>query len=275
MVTMVKLGSEHGIHNVEMIFWRFAFALPVTIVWIALGGGFSTIRTRRPMAHVWRSSVGLVSLYFVYWAVTLLPLAEATALNFAAPFFATVLSVIFLAERVGIYRWSAIAVGFLGVLIVTQPFSGNLPLGGVLVALTAAFGIGSATVTIRTINRTESSEAIVFWFAVIAIVPLAIMMPFVMQAHDLEGWGLLMLVGLFGAFAQIFVTTSLKAAPVPVVMPFDYSQLIWAVTLGWMFWGDIPPAATWIGAAIITATGLFTLYREQKLMRLERRESVV
>jgi drug/metabolite transporter (DMT)-like permease len=98
-------------------------------------------------------------------------------------------------------------------------------------------------------------------------------MPFVMQAHDLWGWTTLILVGLFGGLGQIFVTSSLKVAPVPVVMPFDYSQIIWAVTLGWLIWSDFPPAATWIGSAIIAVTGLYTLYREQKRMRLESREA--
>ncbi|MBC2777948.1 DMT family transporter [Parasphingopyxis marina] len=271
MMATVKIGHEYGIDNMEMIFWRFAFALPVTAIWIGLGGGFARIRTRRPMAHVWRAAVGLSSMYFVYWSVSLLPLAEATTLGFAAPFFATSLSALFLAERVGIYRWSAIAVGFVGVLIVTQPFSGHLPLMGVAVGLAAALGVGCVSVTIRSISRTETSEAIVLWFAVIAIVPLGMMQPFVMQSHDSWGWILLLLVGLFGGLGQIFITASLRLAPISVVMPFDYSQLLWAVMLGWLIWGDIPPAATWIGAAIITATGIYTLYREQKRMRMESR----
>lgn len=274
MVATVKLGAEHGIANIEMIFWRFAMALPPTLLWIWLGPGLASVKTRRPLAHAWRALLGLSSMYMVYWAVTLLPLAEATTINFAAPLFATALSALFLAEHVGVHRWSAIALGLCGVVIVMQPATGNLPLEGVLVALGAALGVGAVTVTIRQVGRTESAAAIVLWFSVISVAILGCVMPFVMRPHSAVEWGMLALIGLFGGLGQLFITASLRLAPVPVVVPFDYSQLLWVVALGWALFGDVPHEATWLGATIIVTAGLYTLYREQKRARLARAANI-
>ncbi|MCA1749465.1 MAG: DMT family transporter [Parasphingopyxis sp.] len=268
MATMVKLGGETGLETVEMIFWRFAFALPPTLLWVWLGPGLARLRPNRIRAHFWRAGVGLFAMYMVYWSVTLLPLAEALTIGFAAPLFATALSALLLKEAVGIYRWAAIAAGLAGVAIVMQPSTGNLPLIGVLVALGAAFGVGCATVTIRQVGRSESAEAIVVWFSVIAVCLLGALMPFIYSPHSAEQWLILALIGLFGGLGQIFITLSLRFAPVPVIAPFDYAQLLWAVGLGFIVFGDIPAAATWAGALLIVGSGLFTLYRERRRARL-------
>lgn len=270
MAAMVKLGGESGLATIEMIFWRFAFALPPTLLWIALGPGLARIRPNRLRAHFWRAGVGLFAMSMVYWSVTLLPLAEALTIGFAAPLFATALSALFLKEDVGIYRWAAIAAGLAGVAIVMQPSTGNLPLAGVLVALGAAFGVGCATVTIRQVGRTESAEAIVFWFSVIAVVAVGAALPFVHTPHSAEQWLILALIGLFGGLGQVFITLSLRTAPVPVIAPFDYAQLLWAVGLGFLFFGDMPAVWTWAGALLIVGSGLFTLYRERQRARLAR-----
>jgi drug/metabolite transporter (DMT)-like permease len=270
MATMVKLAGEAGLETVEMIFWRFAFALPPTLLWIGLGPGLARLRPNRLRSHFWRAGVGLFAMYMVYWSVTVLPLAEALTIGFAAPLFATALSALFLKEDVGIYRWAAIAAGLAGVVVVTQPSTGNLPLIGVLVALGAAFGVGCATVTIRQVGRTESTEAIVFWFSAIAVCALGAVMPFIYSPHSAEQWLILALIGLFGGLGQIFITLSLRLAPVPVIAPFDYAQLLWAVGLGWIFFDDMPAAWTWAGAVLIIGSGLFTLHRERQRARLAR-----
>lgn len=267
MAAMVKLGAELGIHPVELVFWRFALSLPPTLLWIALGPGLGAIRTRRPRAHLWRAAVGLASMFTAFSAIILLPLAEATTINFAAPLFATILSIFILSEKVGAHRWAAITVGLIGILVVTRPDATTLPVEGLAVGIAAAFCVAFAQVTIRQISRTETSEAIVFWFALSAVIVVGMAMPFVGSAHTRYEWAILALTGLFGGLAQLFVTASLKTAPVAITAPFDYTQLIWAVGLGWLLFGYIPPAATWIGAAIVIASGLYTLYREQKARR--------
>lgn len=270
MAALVKLAAERGIDPGEMLFWRFALSLLPTMLWIHFGRGLRTIRTRRPFAHLWRAAIGLVTMYLVFLSLSLLPLAEVTTIHFAAPLFATLLSIPILSERVGIHRLSAILVGFAGVVIVTQPQSGNLPAFGLAIAVAAALSVGLAQVTVRHISSTETTEAIVFWFSLSAVVVMGAMQPWLYDPHDLIGWALLAGIGLLGGLAQIFITRSLEAAPLQITAPFDYLQLLIASMLGWLIWADVPRTTTWIGAAIIIATGLYTIYREQKLARLAR-----
>lgn len=271
MAAMVKIGSDHGLHPIEMIFWRFAFALPPLLLWIALRpGGLQVVKTKRPLAHLWRALIGFVAMGFGYWAITLLPLAEATAISFAAPIFATLLSAIFLLETVGWHRWSAVAMGFVGVLVIMQPQNLALPLDGLVVALISAFGVACVIITIRQISRTERAITTVFWFTLISAVGTGFVVPFFAAGHDWTGWAIMIAIAILGGAAQLLLTASLRVAPVVVVAPFDYTQLLWAVALGWLIWSDVPSAATWTGAAIIIASGLYTLYRERRRSRPQR-----
>jgi drug/metabolite transporter (DMT)-like permease len=153
------------------------------------------------------------------------------------------------------------------VLIVMRPESSGLPMTGLILAVAAAFGVGFVTITIRQIGRTESTQTTVLWLNIIAIVVLGSLMPFYARFHDAETWAIIAAVGLIGGAAQLFLTASLRYAPVPVVVPFDYTQLLWAVLLGWWLFENRPPATTWAGAAVIIASGLYTLYREHRLGR--------
>ena len=270
MAALVKLAATRGIATGEMLFWRFAVSFLPTLLWIRLGKGLSAIRTHHPMAHVWRAVIGLASMYMVFWSLTLLPLAEVTTIHFAAPLFATLLSIPVLAERVGARRLTAILVGFSGVLVVTQPQSGNLPLLGATVAVAAALCVGLAQVTVRQISRTETTEAIVFWFSVSAVIVMGAFQPWLYSPHDTTGWMLLGGIGVLGGLAQIFITNSLRAAPLQILAPFDYLQLLIATALGWFVFAEMPHDTTWIGAAVIIGTGLYTVYREAKLARLAR-----
>lgn len=264
MAAMVKIGSDYGLHTIEMIFWRFAFALPPLLLWIALRPGFSVIKTNRPKAHLWRALIGLVAMGCSYFSITLLPLAEATTISFAAPVFATVLSAVFLMETVGWHRWGAVVIGFVGVLVVMQPQNSSLPLNGLIVALIAAFGVACVIVTIRQISRTERAMTTVFWFTLIAAISTGFVVPFFGTNHDWQGWAIMVSIAMFGGIAQLLLTASLRVAPVVVVAPFDYIQLLWAVGLGWLIWSDMPTITTAFGAAIIIASGLYTLFRERR-----------
>jgi drug/metabolite transporter (DMT)-like permease len=200
-------------------------------------------------------------------ALSYLPLAESTTIGFAAPLFAVILSALVLKEPVGHHRWSAVAIGFLGVLLVMRPEGGNLPPVGLALAVLSAFGVGVTTITIRQIGKTEPTQTTVLWFTLLSMVAVGALMPFYAELHDLRTWAILLALGLFGGVAQLLLTASLRFAPVSVIVPFDYTQLLWAVLLGWVIWSTQPPASTWIGAAVIIASGLYTLYREHKLGR--------
>jgi len=272
MAMLVKLGSEAGVHVVELAFYRFAFGLPPLLLWIAASRNFGAWRTRRPLAHAWRAAAGLTTLILSFSALTLLPLAETTTIGFAAPLFSVALSALILGESVGRHRWTAVIVGFAGVLVVMRPEGRDLPLLGLLLASLAAFGAGIVTITIRQVGKTEGTRTTVLWFSLLSMAATGAAMPFFARAHDAGTWLLLLALGAVGGFSQICLTASLRFAPVSVVVPFDYSQLLWAVLLGWLVFADAPASTTWVGAAIIIGSGLYTLYREHRLGREAPRE---
>lgn len=267
MAAAIKLGAEAGVRLPELAFYRFAFGLPVLLVWMALTGNFGAWRTARPLAHLGRGVIGLSTMVLAFAALTYLPLAESATIGFVAPLFSVILSALVLREPVGRHRWSAVTVGFIGVLIVMGPVGGDLPPAGLAIALAAALGVAGVTITIRTIARTESTPTIVLWFTLFAMAATGLLMPFFGEAHDARTWAILVALGLFGGMGQLFLTSALRFAPVSVVVPFDYTQLLWAVLLGWWLWDTRPPPTTWIGAAVIVASGLYTLYREHRLGR--------
>ena len=170
---------------------------------------------------------------FMFTTLLLLPLAEATTLQFTVPIFATILGAVILHETTGIHRWGAVVFGFLGVLIVTQPGSGHIPLAGAATGLAAAFLSSSVSILIRGMRASEPPATIVFYFSVLSMVPLVPVFLWTMGSHAWTTWAMLVGVGLVGAFGQLAMTTSLSLAPVSVVVPMDYSGLIWATLYGW------------------------------------------
>ncbi|HEV2818783.1 MAG TPA: DMT family transporter [Allosphingosinicella sp.] len=267
MAAAIKLGSARGVSVPEMAFYRFAFGLPPLLAWIALTRNFGAWRTQRPLAHLVRGMLGLTTMVCAFAALTYLPLAEAATIGFAAPLFSVILSALILGEAVGRHRWSAVALGFVGVLIVMRPSGSDLPAAGLGFAIAAAFGTAAVTITIRQIGRTEATPTIVLWFTLFSMAATGLFLPFHGGRHDGATWAILIGLGLAGGMGQLFLTSALRFAPVAVVVPFDYAQLLWAVLLGWALWDTHPPISTWAGAAVIVASGLYTIYREHKLGR--------
>jgi drug/metabolite transporter (DMT)-like permease len=267
MAALVKLGHDAGIATPELLFYRFAFSLPPLLLWMAATSSFDAWRTRRPFAHLTRAALGLTAMSLGFTVLGYLPLPEATTLSFVAPLFSVILSALVLAEPVGRHRWSAVALGFTGVLIVMRPGSAHLPPAGIGLALLAALAVAAVTITIRQIGRTERTPTTVLWFTLYSLVAVGLLVPFYGRSHDLHGWLLLAGIGLLGGIGQLFMTSSLRFAPVATVVPFDYVQLIWAVLFGWWIWDTHPAPTSWLGAAIIVGSGLYTVYREHRLGR--------
>ncbi|HYH21517.1 MAG TPA: DMT family transporter [Azospirillum sp.] len=263
MNVLIKLSAERY-PVLEVTFFRNAVALvPVALV-VAMQGGFATLRTERPGAHLWRACIGLTSMTLMFWSFHLLPLADAVALNFTAPLFLTALSVPLLGERVGVHRWSAVAVGFVGVLVMSRPGSGMLQFGA-LVAIGAAFAQSLAMVQIRQLSRTELPNTIVFWFTLTSTVLCGIGLPFVWVAPTT--WtdiGLLVACGLTGGMAQLFLTRAYALTPAAVIAPFSYASILCAALFGWLLWGEVPQMQTIAGVAIVVASGLYILHRETR-----------
>ena len=267
MFALVKLASTRGVSVVESLFYRQCGSAAAATAFVALGPGFHSLKTRRVGAHVGRMALGLIAMALNFLAFILLPLAEATAIGFSVPIFSVVLAALVLGEPTGKWRWGAAAAGFAGVLLIVQPGSGGVPLLGASVALAAALLTASVTIVIRQLGKTERAATTVFWFAVSSLVPLGLLMLGFAEAHDGATWAILGAMALAGGIAQLTLSGALRLAPVALVMPMDYTSLLWAVFLGAWIFGEFPSAWTWVGAPIIIASGLVIVWREHRLHR--------
>ena len=271
MFVLVKLIAESGIHILESLFWRQAVVIPLVFAWALSHGGIASLKTQRIGAHTRRATMGLIGMACNFGGMIFLPMAEATTINLSVPIFAVIFAALLLGEATGWQRWSAVIIGFVGVLVVLNPaasftggFSGEHGMG-TLIALGGAIMTALITIAIRDLGRTENATTIVFWFSLLSMIPLGIALPFVITAHDSREWLLLLGLGFLGAVAQMSLTGALRLAPVAVVIPMDYSALLWSIACGWWFFGTLPADTTWIGAPLIIASGLFIAWREHRL----------
>ena len=267
MFALVKLASTRGVNIVETLFYRQCGSALCAVGLVAAGPGFRSLHTKRVGAHVGRMALGMVAMALNFLAMIMLPLAEATAIGFSVPIFSTVLAALLLGEPTGKWRWGAVAAGFLGVLLIVQPGTGEVPLLGASVALIAALLTASVTIVIRRLGATERASTTVFWFAASSLVPLAVMMIGFAQGHDAKTWLILAGLALAGGLAQLTLTGALRLAPVALVMPMDYTSLIWALLLGAWIFGEMPTPWIWLGAPIIILSGLTIVWREHRLAR--------
>ena len=253
------LGQDYP--AVQIVFFRYAFGLvPVAfIVWRS--GGLAGLRTRRLPLHVLRASLLFMALLLFFEALQHLPLADAIAVAFTAPLFVTALAGPLLGETIGARRWGAVVLGFVGALIMVQP-------GSTAFRPEALFVLGSAlafsllvTLT-RRMTRTETNVALLTYSTVFAGAWCVPFLPFVWQAPAAEDIRLFVLVGLIGGVAAFFVIQAYRHAPVSILAPFDYTALIWGALLGWLIWREQPGIEIWLGAAIVSAAGVYIARHE-------------
>ena len=263
MDALVKwLGESYP--TVQLVFFRSLFAF-IPLGFLVFRDGVSqALRMNDRQGHLLRATVGVIALWAFFYAFAHMPLADVIAITFAAPVFVTALSVPLLGERVGLRRWCAVLVGFLGVLIMVQPGAGVfqtvalVPLGGVVF-------YALAMVFVRKLSRTETSASIVFYFTLACTLVSGAALPFSWVTPEPWDWALLVALGLIGGMAQITFTRAVSLADVSVIMPFEYTAMLWAVVLGFFIWGEVPGNNIWIGVAIVMASGLYILYREASL----------
>lgn len=248
----------------EVVFFRNAAGMLPVMIAVFWSGGLANLRTERFMGHLGRAVVGVSAMSMLFWSFALLPLADATAINYTAPLFLTALSVPLLGEKVGVYRWGAVLAGFAGMLVMLRPGDGVLEFGA-LVALAAAFLQALAMVAVSQLSRSESSTTIVFYFTAITTVLAALPLPwFWVAPQNAVDWGLLIGIGLIGGCAQLCLTRAYAHAQAAVIAPFTYASLLWATLFGYLLWGDVPDATTLAGAAIVAASGVFIVFREAR-----------
>jgi drug/metabolite transporter (DMT)-like permease len=274
MNTLIKLAEAHGASLGEILFFRQFGATLLLIVVLAAGPGLASVATRRLRAHLLRAAMGLTAMALTFATILALPLAESTTIGFTMPIFATVLGAVILREPTGWHRWLAVIAGFAGVLIVAQPGAGHFPLWGAATGLAAAAMTASVSILLRQIAKTEATTTTVFWFSALSLIPLGLIYAFVWQSHPALTWVLLLGIGLIGGIAQLAMTSALRFGPVSVVVPMDYSSLLWATAFGWLVFGVLPGTWTGIGAPIIVASGLYIVWREHVRRRIETGQAI-
>ena len=265
MNAVVKLVSGR-LGPVEIGFFRQAFSLIPVVGMVIHQGGLPVLRTERPLGHLFRGLIGNSAMIIFFLSIARLPLADANALSFASPLFVTALSLPLLGEAVGRHRWSAVIVGFAGVLVMTNPggswFEGSAGLGAGMGVL-AAFMSALMTITIRQLNKTEPPVRIVFYFAAIGTVFFGTLTAlFFWVTPTLPELGGLAVVGLIGGLSQILMTTAYRHAPASTLAPFGYISILWSTVLGYLIWSDLPGPRILIGAAVVILSGLYIIYRE-------------
>lgn len=265
MLLLVKLTGERGISLPETLFWRQFIPAISIFGWLLARGQISRLKTKRPWVHARRAAIGGSGMFLTLGVVRLLPLAESTILAFTTPMFAVILSVIILKEKVGVWRWSAVIAGLMGVVIIAGPDSGNLPLVGLAVGIGAAFMVSLVNVQLRDLGKTEEPVTVVFYFSAISAPFLSLFLLSSGAQHDLTGWLMLGGIGITGLFAQLALTASLRYGAISSVIVVDYIQLAWATAWGWLIFNQLPPATTWLGAPIIIGASLLIIWRERVL----------
>ncbi|MCB2060023.1 MAG: DMT family transporter [Novosphingobium sp.] len=267
MFMLVKYAGQSGIALPELMFWRQAIPVLLIPAGLAFAGSLGRLRTQRLKHHALRAGIGMLGMVCGFGAAVLLPLAEAMTLGFTTPFFAVVISALILRERVGRWRWIAVAIGFVGVVIVAQPGGEPISPLGVAAGLASGFVVAIVSFQIKDLARFDSPIAVVFYFSLFGAVIMAVPLPFFIESHTAFEWLLLLSIGVFGTFGQWLVSASLRHGAVASVIVMDYTSLIWATAYGWLIWERFPPYTTWLGAPAIIAAGTIIAWREQRLAR--------
>ena len=256
----------------EQMFFRSAFALPVVLLIVlrraGLHGARTMLRTKRLPGHLLRAATGTVAMGCSFYALTVLPLAEHTAITNTTPLFVTLLSIPLLGEKVGVHRFGAVALGFLGILVIAVgqgAFSGDYDAAartGIIAAVLHGVFSAGTTMMVRSLSATEASTTIVLWQSLLMTSLVAMAMPFVWVTPSTSDFLLLVLIGLLGGVAQVLLTEAWASAQVSSIAPYSYSSLLWAVLFGWIAFGDVPGLWTLLGAATIVAASLYIMHRE-------------
>jgi drug/metabolite transporter (DMT)-like permease len=275
------LGARYPIG--EVVFYRSAFAIvPVMAVYAWRGELAAVVRTERPLGQAGRGAISIVGMFCNFGALARLPLVESNAISFTSPLFAVALAALVLHERVRIYRWSAVIIGFIGVLVVLAPhLSGDeltvamasaTSLAGIAYGVAGSLANAGTVIQTRRLTESESTSSIVFYFSLSCALAGLVTWPFGWIDPTGTEFAALAAIGFLGGTAHIFLTESYRYASASVVAPFDYTSMIWALLLGYAMFGETPTAVIVAGSAIIAASGLFVIWREHQLALAHRRE---
>ncbi|WOC15196.1 DMT family transporter [Pseudochrobactrum sp. MP213Fo] len=280
MSTLLK--AAEGVPSGEMVFFRSFFAIFPVIAYLAYTHQLKgAMRTQDIFGHVWRGVIGTVSMMCGFYALTLLPLPETIAINYASPLMIVVLSAVFLHEKVRAYRWSAVIIGFIGVLIIVWPRLSLFSHGGftqseasgAVFALMGALSSAVAMMLVRKLVRVERTATIVIYFSLTSTVMALFTLPFGWVVPQMWQLALLIAAGFAGGIAQIFLTECYRHAEMSTIAPFEYTSMLLGLVIGYVIFGDVPTMQMLLGSSIVIAAGIFIIYREHKLSGRKFRRS--
>jgi len=255
----------------EQVFTRSFFALVPLLAMIVWRGELSTaLRMKNPWGHVWRGLTGVAAMFCMFSALARLPIVDVTAIGFATPLINVALAAIFLGEKVHRFRWTAVAVGFVGVMVMLSPHLFGVEheqasAVGALLALAGAFLTAAAMTQVRAMSHTENTAALVFSFSLIATLASLATIPWGWIKPAPADSLILFLTGVVGGVAQIMITASYRHASAGTVAPFSYTAMLWSIFIGYFFFAEAPEAIVLLGAVLVIAAGLFVIYREREL----------
>jgi drug/metabolite transporter (DMT)-like permease len=266
----------------EIVFFRSFFAIAPLLVWLGWRGDLlASIRTSNVPGHLLRGIIGSCGMFSGFMALSYLPLSDAVAIGYAAPLITVVLAAVVLKERVRAYRWSAVVIGFVGVLIMLSPhldasalargLEGGPAVGAMFALLGAACAAG-ATIQVRRLTAHEQTGAIVLYFSLLTTALGLVTIVLGWRMPTPFDFAAFVLIGILGGIGQILLTQSYRYADASLVAPFDYTTMIWALLIGWFAFGQLPQAAVLVGGVIVAAAGLFVLWRERQLGLARARE---
>jgi drug/metabolite transporter (DMT)-like permease len=261
MHASVRIVSLSGLHPFEIAFFRNLFGLLVVAPWF-IRFGWSPLRTGKFRLHVVRAVFNAASMLLFFLALAIAPLSQVTALTFAAPIFATVFATLLLQEKVGFHRWTAIIVGFSGTLITLRPGFEAIGIGAIL-TIVATIGWAVVLLIVKSLGKTESSITITAYMSVLITPMVFIPALFVWQTPTFTQLAWLIAIGVLGNLGQLLMVQALQDAETHVVMPLDFFKLIWISAIAYLAFGEVPDLFTWIGGALIFASGTFITYRER------------
>jgi drug/metabolite transporter (DMT)-like permease len=260
------LGQE--MHPFEVAFFRNLFGLAFMVPWL-FSAGLASLKTSRLSLYVVRCVLSLASMLCWFTALAWLPLAQAVALSFTAPLFATAMAAVFLKETVRARRWTATVVGLVGVVVILWPqlaVPGGATLsGGIALAILSTILSVVVSLIVKRLSATEPANAIVTYM-VLLLTPMSL---FPALLHwtwpPVDTWFWLVAMGAFGSLGHICYVRAFAMADASAVMPYDYTRLLFAAVIGWIAFGELPTAYTWSGAAIIVASAVYIAHREARL----------
>ena len=270
MVTLIKIVSVR-VPVGEILFSRNFFGMVPVIVMVAMRRELATVFvTRRMFGHIGRAIVGGTAMGLWFSALARIPLPDATAISFSAPLMTVILAWLILGETVRIYRWSAVGIGFLGILVILSPHVSQSDMSdeaafGAMLAFGAACFMAMASVFVRKLTATERTATIVLWFSATTSVFSLLTLPFGWIVPTTGDALILVTIGLLGGVGQIMLTQSYRFAEASTIAPFEYTTLLWAILFGWLLFQEVPTIEVLAGATIVIAAGIFVIFRERRL----------